>query len=205
MSSIVAKALLESEAVFVRPDEFFTWTSGIKAPLYCDNRLLISRVNERRSIVEGFVDLIKKQNLSVDVIAGTATAGIPWAAWIAEKINLPMIYVRSSAKDHGRKNAIEGEVKPEQKVLLIEDLISTGKSSIAAVNFLKEANLDVLGVMSLFNYGLPLAKEKFDHEKLNVYSLCTLDHLLDYALESKRLNSKQIDVVKNWRSEVKLP
>ena len=135
----VANILLKEKAVFLRPHEPFTWTSGIKSPVYCDNRLLISTVDSRDYIIKAFADAVKE--LNVDVVAGTATAGIPWAAWIAQELKLPLIYVRSSSKDHGRQNAIEGSTKPGQKTVLIEDLISTGKSSIAAGEKLREAGL----------------------------------------------------------------
>ena len=126
----VAKILLDEKAVFLRPEDPFTWTSGIKSPVYCDNRLLISTVESRSVIVKAFADAIRPLNVSC--IAGTATAGIPWAAWIAMELKLPLIYVRSSVKDHGRQNVIEGSAAPGSTTVLIEDLISTGKSSIAA-------------------------------------------------------------------------
>lgn len=126
----IANILLKEKAVFLRPEDPFTWTSGIKSPVYCDNRLLISSVPSRETIIEAFVEYVKP--LKVDIIAGTATAGIPWAAWIAHALQLPLVYIRSSSKDHGRQNAIEGSTKAGQKAVLIEDLISTGKSSVAA-------------------------------------------------------------------------
>ena len=160
----VANILLSEKAVFLRPEEPFTWTSGIKSPVYCDNRLLISTVNSRKTIIKAFAELASQYQ--VDLIAGTATAGIPWAAWIANELNLPMVYVRSSSKEHGRQNAIEGAVKPGQKSVLIEDLISTGKSSIAAAEKLREAGVEVKSIPGIFTYNFLEAQEIFKRNNL---------------------------------------
>lgn len=199
----IAQLLLKEKAVFLRPEEPFTWTSGIKSPVYCDNRLLISTVDSRSFIINAFCETIKKMN--VDVIAGTATAGIPWAAWIAQEMKLPLIYVRSSSKDHGRQNAIEGSAKAGQKTVLIEDLISTGKSSIAAAKKLEEANLSVASVLSIFTYDFPQAQEIFKSNNLSFESLSDFETLANVAHESKMLDDQALNQVLKWRKSVVFP
>lgn len=199
----VAGILLKEKAVFLRPEEPFTWTSGIKSPVYCDNRLLISTVESREIIIKAFAEKVRSMN--VDVIAGTATAGIPWASWIAYELKLPLVYVRSSSKDHGRQNAIEGAVSKGQKSVLIEDLISTGKSSIAAANKLIEAGVSVKSVMSIFTYDFPQAKEVFQKENLEVESLTTFEILAKVAYDQKMLNEQALNQVLEWRKSVVFP
>lgn len=199
----VAQILLKEKAVFLRPHDMFTWTSGIKSPVYCDNRLLISTVDSRETIIQVFCKKIAP--LKVDGIAGTATAGIPWAAWIAHELKLPMIYVRSSSKDHGRQNAIEGALPAGSKCILIEDLISTGKSSIAAARKLQEAQLNVLHVMSIFTYGFSEVDELFSHAGLSFESLSNFDSLARVAYDDKVLDLETLDQVLEWRKSVKFP
>lgn len=202
VASTVAGILLKEKAVFLRPNDPFTWTSGIKSPVYCDNRLLISSVESRLKIINAFCDTIK--NESVGCIAGTATAGIPWAAWIAHELGLPLIYVRSSSKDHGRQNAIEGTAAPGTKTILIEDLISTGKSSIAAAKKLQEAELIVNRVMSIFTYGFEEVSHLFADAGLKFESLSNFDALAQVAYDDKLLDSKTLDQVLLWRKSVKI-
>jgi orotate phosphoribosyltransferase len=199
----IAKILLQEKAVFLRPQDPFTWTSGIKSPVYCDNRLLISTVEARSQIVRAFCDEIRK--LNVDVVAGTATAGIPWAAWIAMELKLPMVYVRSSSKEHGRKNAIEGSLKEKARVILIEDLISTGKSSIAAARHLQEAGAEVEVVFSLFTYGFNEASEVFKAAGLRAQSLTTFEVLASVAYDEKMVNEEDLKHVLEWRKSVAFP
>ena len=199
----VARLLLKEKAVFLRPEEPFTWTSGIKSPVYCDNRLLISTVTSRNTIVKAFSETIKKYN--VDVIAGTATAGIPWAAWIAMELDLPMVYVRSSSKDHGRQNAIEGAVKKGARSVLIEDLISTGKSSIAAAKRLQECEVSVESVMSIFTYGFNQAQDIFKEAHLKTESLTNFDVLAQVAYDEKMLDAQNLQQVLEWRKGVVFP
>lgn len=199
----VAKILLKEKAVFLRPHDLFTWTSGIKSPVYCDNRLLISTVESRGIIVKAFCK--KLENLKLDCIAGTATAGIPWAAWIAYEMKLPMIYVRSSSKEHGRQNAIEGFAAPGSKCVLIEDLISTGKSSIAAAKKLQEAELSVLKVLSIFTYGFSQVDQLFAEAGISFESLSHFDILARVAYDDKVLDSKTLDQVIEWRKGVVFP
>lgn len=198
----IASLLLKEKAVFLRPEEPFTWTSGIKSPVYCDNRLLISSVEARELIVKAMVEKIKPMN--ADLIAGTATAGIPWAAWVAHEMKLPLVYVRSSVKEHGRQNAIEGASKAGQRVMLLEDLVSTGKSSIAAAQRLKEADLEVLGVMSIFTYGFNDAQKVFDQAKVPFISLSNFDTLAQVAFDQKFLDADALEKVLEWRKGVSL-
>lgn len=199
----VAKILLTEKAVFLRPQDPFTWTSGIKSPVYCDNRLLISTVASRSAIIDTFCRKIAP--LKPDFIAGTATAGIPWAAWIAHELKLPMIYVRSSSKEHGRQNAIEGAAPAGSTCVLIEDLISTGKSSIAAAQKLVEAELQVLTVMSIFTYGFSEVDDLFKKAGLSFESLSNFDVLARVAYDDKVLDSKTLDQVLEWRKSVVFP
>lgn len=202
-ASTVARILLKEKAVFLKPDDMFTWTSGIKSPVYCDNRLLISTVDSRSTIIKAFCK--KLEGLELDCIAGTATAGIPWAAWIAYEMKLPMIYVRSSSKDHGRQNAIEGAAAAGSKCVLIEDLISTGKSSIAAAQKLIEADLKVLKVMSIFTYGFAQVDTIFAEAGMSFESLSNFDALARVAYDDKVLDSKTLDQVLQWRKGVVFP
>lgn len=202
-SQMVARILLKEKAVFLRPDDMFTWTSGILSPVYCDNRLLISTVESRTLIIDAFCKNLAGFNL--DYIAGTATAGIPWAAWIAHELKLPMIYVRSSSKNHGRQNAIEGSAPAGSKCVLIEDLISTGKSSIAAAQKLIEAELEVLKVMSIFTYGFGQVDQIFSEANLKFDSLSNFDALARVAYDDKVLDSRTLDQVLEWRKGVVFP
>ncbi len=199
----IASLLLKEKAVFLRPEDPFTWTSGIKSPVYCDNRLLISTVESREMIIQAFCDKVRE--LKVDVIAGTATAGIPWAAWIAQELKLPMIYVRSSSKDHGRQNAIEGLAMPGKNTVLIEDLISTGKSSIAAAQKVKEAGMKVKSIMSIFTYDFPLAQEVFRASGFNYHSLSNFEVLAKVAYDNKMLDEQALNQVLLWRKNVQFP
>jgi orotate phosphoribosyltransferase len=199
----IARILLKEKAVFLRPSDPFTWTSGIRSPVYCDNRLLISTVNSREIIIKAFCNKISK--LKVDSIAGTATAGIPWAAWIAQELKLPMIYVRSSSKEHGRQNAIEGFAPIGSSCVLIEDLISTGKSSIAAARKLLEAEINVSQVLSIFTYGFPQVESLFHEANLSFESLCSFEILAQMAFDDKVLDSQTLNQVLEWRKSVVFP
>lgn len=198
----IACKLLEIEAVFLRPNDLFTWASGIKSPIYCDNRMTMSYPEVRRMICDGFADLVKKHFSDVEVLAGTATAGIPHAAWLAEKLDLPMAYIRSSSKGHGRTNRIEGKLEPGQKVLIIEDLISTGGSSLNAVEAVKEAGGEVLGVLAIFTYQLDKALQAFEKEEVKLYTLSNYDTLISVALEKKLIKQEDMEFLQNWKSQV---
>ena len=204
MNKEVANILLDIEAVHLNPDNFFTWTSGLKCPIYCDNRQIISYPEQRQYITKSFATLIKKKYPNTQVIAGTATAGIPWAAWIADELALPMIYIRSNAKGHGLKNAIEGKAIEDQKAIVIEDLISTGKSSITAAKEITAAKMSLLGVVSIFNYGFDFAHEAFESAKIPYDSLCNLPTMLEYAKEEDLLTESQIAIIEQWKNSTKL-
>lgn len=179
----VAKALLEIRAVFLRPTEPFTWASGIKSPLYCDNRLILT-APQQRSLIEGFLaDLLREEYPQAQLLMGTATAGIAHAALAADRLELPMGYVRSGAKDHGRGRQIEGEYHPGQKTVVIEDLISTGGSSIEAALTLRKAGLEVLSIVSVFSYEMAAARQKMTEANLSYTSLTNLDALVQAAIE----------------------
>jgi orotate phosphoribosyltransferase len=199
MKREIAKKLLDIEAVFLNPREPFTWSSGIKSPIYCDNRLTMSYPAVRNDISSGLAEIIRKHFSEVDVIAGTATAGIPHAAWVSEKLNLPMCYVRSKAKAHGKGNQIEGKVMAGQKVVVIEDLISTGGSCITAVEALKESGCDVLGVAAIFTYELEKGKEMLEEHKISAYTLSDYSSLLGAAFDSGIVQEEDIEQLKRWR------
>lgn len=197
----VANILLKIGAVAISPDKPFTYASGIKSPIYCDNRLLISHPKERNEIIVGFVDLIKMNDLDCDVIAGTATAGISWAAWIADRLNKPMIYIRNSAKGHGKQNKIEGELIKGQKVIVIEDLISSGGSSIAAIEAIQESGNDVSACVAIFSYQMPAAKEAFSRLDIHLFTLSNFTDLIELASEQGLINDKQMHAVFEWNKD----
>ena len=183
MKQLIAEDLLKIKAVFLRPNEPFTWASGIKSPIYCDNRLTLSDTQVRNDVENGLAQLIKEHYPQVEVLMGTSTAGIAHAAITATILDLPMGYVRSGAKDHGRGNQIEGKLLPGQKVVVVEDLISTGGSCIEVVNVLREAGADVLGIVSIFTYGMKKGLERLAAAEVKNVSLCDLDTLVEVAAD----------------------
>ena len=183
MKQLIAEDLLKIKAVFLRPNEPFTWASGIKSPIYCDNRLTLSDTQVRDDVENGLATLIREHYPQAEVLMGTSTAGIAHAAITATILNLPMGYVRSGAKDHGRGNQIEGKLLPGQKVVVVEDLISTGGSCIEVVNVLREAGADVLGVVSIFTYGMKKGLERLAAAEVKNVSLCDLDTLVEVAAD----------------------
>ena len=183
MKQIIAEDLLKIKAVFLRPNEPFTWASGIKSPIYCDNRLTLSDTQVRNDVENGLAQLIKEHYPKAEVLMGTSTAGIAHAAITATILDLPMGYVRSGAKDHGRGNQIEGKLLPGQKVVVVEDLISTGGSCIEVVNVLREAGADVLGIVSIFTYGMKKGLERLAAAEVKNVSLCDLDTLVEVAAD----------------------
>lgn len=197
----VAVALLEIQAVFLSPDKPFTWASGIKSPIYCDNRLVLSYPKIRTMVEKEFAALVKAEFPSCEILMGTATAGIPHAAYISDILNLPMGYVRSGSKDHGRNNKIEGKYEKGQKVVVVEDLISTGKSSIEVVNTLLDAGLEVLGIVSIFTYGLDKAKENFESMNIKTASITNYTELIEVAIEKKYIASSSMDKLTKWRRD----
>ena len=183
MKKTIAEDLLKIKAVFLRPNEPFTWASGIKSPIYCDNRLTLSDTQVRDDVENGLATLIREHYPQAEVLMGTSTAGIAHAAITATILNLPMGYVRSGAKDHGRGNQIEGKLIPGQKVVVVEDLISTGGSCIEVVNVLREAGAEVLGIVSIFTYGMKKGLERLAAAEVKNVSLCDLDTLVEVAAD----------------------
>lgn len=184
MEQKIAKDLLSIEAIFLKPDDPFTWASGIKSPIYCDNRLTLTSPIVRNDVEEGLASLIQENYAGAEVIMGTSTAGIAHAAITADILGLPMGYVRGSSKDHGRKNQIEGRLIPGQKVVVVEDLISTGGSVIEVVNVLREAGANVLGIASIFTYNMAKSKEALEEANVKNISLSNFDVMIDVAAEN---------------------
>ena len=183
MEKKIAKELLSINAVFLRPEQPFTWASGIKSPIYCDNRLILTAPHVREQVEAGLAELVKAHFPECEVLMGTSTAGIAHAAIVATILDLPMGYVRSGAKDHGRANRIEGRLEAGQKVVVVEDLISTGGSCIEVVEALREAGADVLGIVSIFTYGMKRGEERIAAANTLNYSLSNLDALVEVAAE----------------------
>ena len=179
----IAKELLSIGAIFLRPDEPFIWASGIKSPIYCDNRLTLSFPSVRTKIENGLASLINENYPEAEILMGTSTAGIAHAAITADILNIPMGYVRGSSKDHGRKNQIEGKLEKGQKVVVIEDLISTGGSVIDVVNVLRDAGAQVLGIASIFTYNMEKSKKKLEEAKVRNISLSNFDIMVEVAVE----------------------
>ena len=197
----IAKDLLDIKAVKLSPQAPFTWASGIKSPIYCDNRLTISYPAIRKAIAKGIAALIKEKWPQAEVIAGTATAGIPHAAWIASELDLPMVYVRSKPKDHGRGKQIEGVLPAGAKTILIDDLISTGGSVLKAVAAARNEGADVIGVAGIFSYQLAAATENFAKEKLEFVTLTNYGELLDAAIKADYVSADQRSVLEQWRQD----
>ena len=196
----IAADLLKIQAVSLSPQQPFTWASGIKSPIYCDNRLTISYPKVRRQIATGLADLIKNKFPDVEVIAGTATAGIPHAAWIAELLDLPMVYVRSKPKDHGQGRQIEGVLKPGQKTVLIDDLISTGGSVLQAVAAAQKEGAEVIGVAGIFSYQLA-ADQNFAQVKLPFITLTNYSELIEVAKNQQEITDKDLKLLNAWRQD----
>lgn len=198
-ASKVAEFLLQIKAIKLQPDQPFTWSSGWKSPIYCDNRISLSYPRIRTYLRQELVKLIENKFGRPDVIAGVATAAIAQGVLVSEAMGLPFVYVRPSAKEHGMKNKIEGEVKEHQTAVVIEDLISTGKSSASVVNDLRRNGVVVKGLVSIFNYGFDAAVTQFKQINCPVYSLSNYDVLLKQALETGYINKKDIELLKEWR------
>ena len=192
MKKAIAKNLLSIGAVFLRPEEPFTWASGIKSPVYCDNRLILTAPDARNTVETAIAETIKKEYPECEVIMGTSTAGIAHAAIAAHLLDMPMGYVRSGAKDHGRGNQIEGRLEPSQKVVVVEDLISTGGSVIEVVNVLREAGADVLGVVSIFTYGMKKGFERLADANVKNVSLTDFETLAEVAAEEGYIKEDDI-------------
>lgn len=200
MEKSIAKDLLSIGAVFLRPEQPFTWASGIKSPIYCDNRLTLSVPEVRERVEQGLATIVRDKFPDCEVLMGTSTAGIAHAAITATILNLPMGYVRSGSKDHGRGNQIEGRLEKGQKVVVIEDLISTGGSCIEVVNVLREAGADVLGVASIFTYGMRKGVERMAEADVVNYSLSNLDTLVDVAADEGYIKTEDKERLIQFRN-----
>lgn len=197
LAAEIARSLLTIGAVKLQTNPPFTWASGLKAPIYCDNRLIISHPNERQKIIEAMVKIVEMRFPQTEIIAGTATAGIPHAAFLAQALNLPMIYVRSSQKDHGMGNRIEGLLEKGKQVLMIEDLISTGGSVIQAADAVNYEGAQVIGVPSIFNYLLETGKQNFAKQSFPLYSLTDYQILIQEAIKLPEFKNQE-ETLKNW-------
>ena len=200
MEKKIAKRLLEIKAVFLSPNEPFTWASGIKSPIYCDNRLTLSYPEIRTEIETGIAEVVKAKYPECQALAGTSTAGIAHAAIAAHILGMPMAYVRGSAKDHGRNNQIEGRLEPGTKVVVVEDLISTGGSCIDVVNVLREAGVEVLGIVSIFTYGLQKGIDRLAAANVENTSLSNYDALVAVAAETGYIQESDIKKLQAFRA-----
>ena len=196
-----ARELLAVAAVEIRPDAPFTWASGLRSPIYCDNRLTLSDPPLRRRLTDGFVQLIETNDLAPDVVAGTATAGIPHAAWLAERMSLPLVYVRSAAKSHGRGNRVEGRLPSGSSVVLIEDTVSTGGSALAAVDAIREAGSAVSAVLTIFDYGFQRAVDAFAGAGVTLHALTGYDDLVAEARIAGVIADGDLATLAAWRQD----
>lgn len=199
-SKIIALDLLKINAVILRPNAPFKWSSGWNSPIYCDNRLTMRYPKVRKKIARKFVELIKEKYADVDVITGTATAGIPHAAWIAENVDKPMAYVRAKAKAYGLGNQIEGVVQKGESTVIIEDLISTGGSAISVVEALQFISADIKAVMSIFTYGFDKSIQRFENANVPLYSLTDYETLIDVASKNGYVDSADLKTLSEWRN-----
>lgn len=198
-AKIVAKKLLEIDAIKLNVDSPFTWASGWKSPIYCDNRLSLSYPEVRTYIKNQIAIAIQENFKEVEAIVGVATAGIPQGALVADALNVPFIYVRSKPKGHGMENMIEGKITTGQKVVVIEDLVSTGGSSLKAIDALKKSKISVLGMVSIFTYGFPVAEENFAKKNIRLISLSSYSELINEALKLNYVTQEQISNLNKWR------
>ncbi|MBD0331119.1 MAG: orotate phosphoribosyltransferase [Chitinophagaceae bacterium] len=196
-----AEKLLQIGAVQLRPNEPYTWASGWKSPIYCDNRKILSHPFIRDSIKSELCNVVFEKISNAELIAGVATAGIPWGAMIADQLKLPFIYVRPKPKEHGLLNQIEGECVPMQKAVVIEDLISTGKSSLQVIEVLRQNGIEVIGMVAIFNYMFDIAKETLDKAGVGVFSLTDYTTVIDMAIKTGLIKKTEQDVLLNWRKD----
>jgi len=195
----VAEFLLQIKAIKLQPDKPFTWASGWKSPIYCDNRITLSHPTIRTYIRQQLTVIIQEEFGAVGCIAGVATAGIPQGALVAQELGLPFIYVRSKPKDHGTGSLIEGEVMPGKRIVVIEDLISTGKSSLQAVEALRYAGYEVAGLAAIFSYGFDVATENFKQANCKFFTLSNYDALIKYAEQHQYISADHVDILRKWR------
>jgi orotate phosphoribosyltransferase len=201
MKHKIAEKLLDIKAVALNPNDPFTWSSGLRSPIYCDNRLTLSYPEVRKEIAAGLQAIILDKFPEAELIAGTATAGIPHAAWVSDNMELPMCYVRSKAKGHGKGKQIEGQANKGQKVVVVEDLISTGGSAITAVKALREAGCEVLGVAAIFTYQLEKGKQMLAEEKIEAYTLTDIEAMTEVAVEKGFIQEEDMKKLIEWRKD----
>jgi orotate phosphoribosyltransferase len=199
IEKIVAKQLLDIKAVKLNPENPFTWASGWKSPIYCDNRKVLSYPAARKVVYEAFVEIIKKQFKDVDVIAGVATGAIAYGMMVAEVLGKPLVYVRPKPKDHGTGAQVEGDLPDKARVVVVEDLISTGGSSLAAVDALHKAGAIVLGMVAIFSYNFIRSREAFEDANVELYTLSHYEALLEQAVEENYIKAEDLAVLKEWR------
>ena len=195
-----AEFLLQIKAIKLNPTEPFNWASGWKSPIYCDNRITLSYPAVRNFLKEEIAKLVEEQHGKPDVIAGVATGAIAIGVLVAQELGVPFVYVRPEAKKHGRKNQIEGHIEKGQNVVVIEDLISTGKSSLQAVEALKEADVNIKGMVAIFTYGFDIASNNFKENNIELTTLSSYEYLLEQALDSKYISEKELNTLQAWRS-----
>lgn len=201
LSSRIAHELLAIGAVSLSPDDPYTWASGLKSPVYCDNRLIMGYPGIRLLVTSAFADIMGEKQIACDVIAGTATAGIPHAAWLAHHLDLPMVYVRGAVKSHGKGKQVEGVLFPGQRVVVVEDLISTGMSSTAVVAPLEAAGAVVSAILAIFTYGLKRADEAFKSIEIPLYTLTSFQDLIEAAAQSERVSESGLASLESWHAD----
>jgi orotate phosphoribosyltransferase len=201
LEKIIAEKLLKIKAIKLQPANPFTWASGWKSPIYCDNRKTLSHPYIRNFIKLELARIIMEKHENVTAIAGVATGAIPQGALVADALNLPFVYIRATPKDHGLENLIEGDLKPGSKVVVIEDLISTGGSSLKAIEAIRNAGCDVIGMVAIFTYSLPVSAAKFKDAKVNLTTLCNYDAILDEALQTDYIDESEIKTLQEWRKD----
>lgn len=201
LSQRIAEQLLTIKAVFLRPEEPFTWASGIQSPIYTDNRVTLAYPAVRTMIADGFVEMIQGHFPDVQVIAGTATAGIPHGAIVADKMDLPFAYIRSTPKKHGAGNQIEGRVEPKQKMVIVEDLISTGGSVLSAVQAARQAGVEVIGVVAIFTYQLPIAQQQFEECGISLVTLSNYSDLIALAKEQAYVDETGLTLLQKFKQD----
>jgi orotate phosphoribosyltransferase len=198
-AAITAELLVQINAIKLKPENPFTWASGWKSPIYCDNRIVLSHPSVRKQLSKAMAEQIKELYPQVEVIAGVATGAIGIGMLVAQELDLPFVYVRPEAKSHGRKNQIEGQLDQNKKVVIVEDLISTGKSSLKAADALREANANLLGMIAIFTYGFSAADDNFKAQQLSLHTLSDYDHLIEQAIASKYIDANHLQTLKQWR------
>ncbi len=195
----IARQLLAVKAVTLNVDKPYTWASGWKSPIYCDNRKMLSFVNERKVVVDAFVEVIQREFKDVDVIAGVATGAIAWGMMVAEALNKPFVYVRPKPKDHGTNAQVEGIIEKNQRVVVVEDLISTGKSSLSSAQALHAAGAIVLGMVAIFSYNFSTSRRSFENAEIELHTLCQYDSLLEEAVKDNYIKESDLEILKEWR------